>query len=65
MTTAQAMKYLIEKELGITLILSSNVNVHIFKDVKGIISKGEYGNGDIVEFDYWNYKDSNWIRLIG
>lgn len=60
MTTEEAIKYLKEKEVGTTLLLESNTNIHIFKNIMGVIHKGEYGNGSIIVFDYHKYENETW-----
>ena len=44
-TTKQAIKILLDKSAGLTFVMSSNRNIHIFKDINGFICRGEYGNG--------------------
>lgn len=60
-TTAQAIKILLNKPFGLSLIMKNNPNIHIFKCVEGEIYKGEYGDGATIKFNPENYKDEIWI----
>lgn len=60
--TGQAMEMLLNSKKRLVFLLESNPNIHIFKIRQGIVYKGEHGDGEIVEFDYWNYNLERWIK---
>lgn len=59
-TTKQAIKILLDKSAGLTFVMSSNRNIHIFKDINGFICRGEYGNGSIDKLSYESYPFELW-----
>lgn len=59
-TTRQAIKMILDKPIGLTFVMSSNRNIHIFKDINGFICKGEYGDGSIVRLNDESYPFELW-----
>lgn len=55
-TTKEAIELLMKKPLGLTLMLKHNNNIHIFKTVDDEIYIGEYGNGQVYDFNRYKYK---------
>lgn len=60
-TTKQAIKILLNKPLGLTFIMESNPNIHIFKCIDGTICKGEYGSGHIITIDHNSFPNEIWL----
>ena len=60
-TTKQAIKILLNKPLGLTFIMESNPNIHIFKCIDGTICKGEYGSGHIITIDHNSFPNETWL----
>lgn len=59
-TTKEAFELILKSKIGLTLVMSSDPNIHIFKNVDGGVSRGIYGDGSIINIHPDSYPYEKW-----